>query len=54
MARTKQALIDIFLKLKEGAKGYVLGGNEGKVKYMISGRKKISENKLEIETKEFK
>jgi hypothetical protein len=54
MGRTKQTLMDTFVKLKEEAKRYGLVVYEGKTKYMKCGGRKTNENKLEIETMEFK
>jgi hypothetical protein len=48
VARTKQTVIDTFMKLKGEAKEYGLVVIVGKSKYMKCGRRKRNENKSEI------
>jgi hypothetical protein len=49
MARTRETMIDTFMKPKEEAKGYGLIVNKGKTEYMKYGRRKTNESKLEME-----
>jgi porphobilinogen deaminase len=53
MARTKQTLIDTFLKLKNEALKYGLIVNENKTKYLKCTRKQIQDGKLSVESMQF-
>jgi ubiquitin len=53
MARTKQTLIDTFLKLKNEALKYGLTVNENKTKYLKCTRKQTQDGKLSVESMQF-
>jgi hypothetical protein len=53
IGRTKQAMIDMFTKLKNEAYKYGLLINENKMKYMKCTRKQVTGNKSEIDTISF-
>ena len=50
---TKQAMIDMFTKIKNEASKFGLLINENKTKYMKCTRKQLTGNKLEIDTTSF-
>jgi ubiquitin len=53
MARTKQTLINTFLKLKNEALKYGLIVNENKTKYLKCTRKQTQDGKLSVESMQF-
>ena len=53
IGRTKQVMIDMFIKLKNEAFKFGLLINENKTKYMKCTRKQLRGNKLEIDTVSF-